>query len=222
MDDVADQVRLSVGGSDVLCASLVDAVESVCRTVETARRGVVVVQISDTGADAEPVPWPYDVDIHTVNKWERALRRFERLPAATLSVVDGPCRGPALDLVLTTDYRVASPAASFSVPVAGGGTWPGPALYRLVNQVGVARARPIALFGAELSADRAAEWGLVDALADDTDDRVVKAIGDLATVDGAEVAVRRQLLVEAASSRFEDALGVHLAACDRALRRIAD
>ncbi|MEK8174877.1 hypothetical protein NKH77_54940 [Streptomyces sp. M19] len=35
-----------------------------------------------------------------------------------------------------------------------------------------------------------------------------------------ELAVRRQLLLEAASVEYDEALGVHLAACDRELRRL--
>jgi isomerase DpgB len=34
-----------------------------------------------------------------------------------------------------------------------------------------------------------------------------------------ELAVRRRLLLEAPSATFEDALGAHLAACDRLMRR---
>jgi isomerase DpgB len=40
-----------------------------------------------------------------------------------------------------------------------------------------------------------------------------------AGVAGEELAIRRQLLLDAGHTRFEDALGSHLAACDRALRR---
>jgi isomerase DpgB len=38
---------------------------------------------------------------------------------------------------------------------------------------------------------------------------------------GAELAIRRQLMLEAMTTTFEDALGTHLAACDRALRSVA-
>jgi len=41
------------------------------------------------------------------------------------------------------------------------------------------------------------------------------------TFTGKEVAIRRQLLLDAAQHSFEEALGAHLAACDRALRRVA-
>jgi isomerase DpgB len=38
-------------------------------------------------------------------------------------------------------------------------------------------------------------------------------------VAGAELAIRRQLLLDAPTVSFDDALGVHLAACDRAIRQ---
>jgi len=38
---------------------------------------------------------------------------------------------------------------------------------------------------------------------------------------GAELAIRRRLVAEAPATTLEDALGVHLAACDWALRRAA-
>jgi isomerase DpgB len=42
----------------------------------------------------------------------------------------------------------------------------------------------------------------------------------LGRIAGPELSVRRQLLNEATSSAYEDAIGAHLAACDRELRRI--
>ena len=46
------------------------------------------------------------------------------------------------------------------------------------------------------------------------------AVVMLGRVAGAEHAIRRQLLLEAATTSYEDALGAHLAACDRELRRL--
>ena len=65
--------------------------------------------------------WPRDLTVALVSKWERALRRLERLPAATIAVADGDCGGPALDALLATDYRIASPAVRLIVPVGGRG-----------------------------------------------------------------------------------------------------
>jgi isomerase DpgB len=63
--------------------------------------------------------------------------------------------------------------------------------------------------------------GVIDEVADDTTAAIAKAMEMAAAVEGTELAIRRQLMLEAPTATFEDALGVHLAACDRSLRRLA-
>ena len=139
--------------------------------------------------------------------------------AVTVAAVDGRCTGPALDVLLTVDYRVAAPTTRLGIPCVGSGTWPGMALYRLANQVGAGRARRMALFGAQVAAAQAVDWGLLDEVVDDPLGRAAEVVARRA--DGKELSIRRRLLLEASSTSFEDALGAHLAACDRALRRAA-
>ncbi|HEV7899809.1 MAG TPA: enoyl-CoA-hydratase DpgB [Planosporangium sp.] len=219
---------LELDGSAALSAALLDEVGAVCRQVGDGKKdasllvrmvGACVGPAVGAGAAGEADgPWPYDVDVHAVNQWERVLRRLERIPAVTVAVVDGVCRGPALDVLLTTDYRIATPDTRLRVPSIGRNTWPGMTLHRLATQLGVARARQAALFGTEIDAARACTWGLLDEVADDTAARCREVLNGFAGVSGKEVSIRRQLLFEASSTSFEDALGSHLAACDRALR----
>jgi isomerase DpgB len=64
--------------------------------------------------------------------------------------------------------------------------------------------------------------GVIDDAADDVTICAGKAMQLMAAAaEGAELAIRRQLVLEAANTAYEEALGVHLAACDRALRRAA-
>jgi len=96
------------------------------------------------------------------------------------------------------------------------------ALYRLARQAaGAAQARRAALFGAPIWAAEARAMGVIDDVADDVTICAKKAMELAAAAGGAELAIRRQLVLEAATTTFEDALGTHLAACDRALRRAA-
>ena len=122
-------------------------------------------------------------------------------------------------MLLATDYRIAARDTWLGISSVGGSTWPGMALYRLVNQLGVARARQAALFGVEVPAARALGWGLLDEVVDDTVARAREVLDAFGPISGKELSIRRQLLAEATSTSFEDALGAHLAACDRALRR---
>jgi isomerase DpgB len=93
-------------------------------------------------------------------------------------------------------------------------------LYRLVHHIGSAKARQLVLWGREIAVERCVELGLIDQVSEDLHEAVRATIRDLALQPGSELAIRRRLLLEATSSPFEDALGTHLAACDRELRRL--
>lgn len=71
-----------------------------------------------------------------------------------------------------------------------------------------------------MTAPRALEYGLIDETVPDTGEAVRTATVWLGRASAAEVAVRRALLLEAASTLHEDAVGTHLAACARELRRL--
>ncbi len=211
-------VFLEVDRTATLSTGLIDEVNKVCDTVENAGKDVALLVHLTGDVNQQADPWPHDLGIHTVNKWERALRRLERLPALTMTVLSGTCRGPALDLLLATDCRIATPGSALRTSLVGGSTWPGMSVYRLANQLGASRSRQLALLGTGIPAARAVEWGLLDALVEDPLDGSRQVLDALAGVTGTELAIRRQLLTEAMSTSFEDALGSHLAACDRALR----
>jgi isomerase DpgB len=159
--------------------------------------------------------WAGDLTVGLVSRWERALRRLERLPATTIAVASGDCGGAALDALLATDYRIAATSVRLLLPVEAGATWPGLALYRLARQAGAAAVRQSVLLGLPIEARDALALNLINELTDDT----AAALATVPQVSGPELAIRRQLMLDATAVDFDDALGVHLAACDRALRR---
>jgi isomerase DpgB len=77
------------------------------------------------------------------------------------------------------------------------------------------------LFGLPIDALEALTLGIVDELADDAAAAVAAAAALVDGLSGKEVAIRRQLMFDATTTSFEDALGMHLGACDRALRPVA-
>jgi isomerase DpgB len=218
---------LTIDGDEPLSTSLTKRVNVACDHIEDADGDVVVLMYlrgprdpatgSAAGGESGGA-WSPELGVHTVNRWERALRRLERLSRLTIAVVDGVCRGPALELLLTTDYRIARPGAVLQMPPPTQAAWPGLALFRVAHQLGAARARQFALLGVALPAERAADAGLVDTVAVDVRAAVGDAVERFAGTSGSEIALRRQLLFDAATTSFEDAVGVHLAACDRTLR----
>jgi enoyl-CoA hydratase/carnithine racemase len=93
---------------------------------------------------------------------QRVLGRLAETELVTLAFVEGPCRGPGLELALACDYRVAvaGPDSAFDFPDAaiglppcwGGTTW----VKRLRKAAGL-------LAGQTLTAREAARAGVVDA-----------------------------------------------------------
>jgi isomerase DpgB len=199
--------------------TLTSALQMLCDLVQESRETVVAVLRLD-GTLTDPQPWPGDVQIQAVNRWERAVRRLERLSVATIAVAQGPCGGPALDLWLAADFRLASIDTQLVLPVNDGRCWPGMVLFRLVQNIGLVRARQLALWGTSLSATAAAELGLVDEISSDVEMAVHAAAVRLGPVSDRDLTIRRKLLFEAATTDYDEALGSHLAACDRELRRL--
>ncbi len=214
-------VYLAVDGGASLSKSLIASVSEACARIEAGEgKNLTLLVHIDGSMPGAAEPWPHETEIHLVNQWERALRRLERLPALVLAVANGACRGPAFEVLLATDYRVAATDLTLeTVPVAGS-SWPGMGLYRIANQLGVAAARRMVVLGSTLNAAQAAGVGLVDEVAEDTLSRARAVLAASAGTSGRELAIRRQLIMESVTTTFEDALGPHLAACDRALRQV--
>jgi isomerase DpgB len=212
----AEDPLLRIDGSLPLSAEAVAALADACdRAEDRGDHGRLIVYVS--GAPREP--GLDDVSIALVSRWERGLRRLERLPVATVAVAAGDCGGLALDALLATDYRIAARSLRLLVPVASRSIWPGMALYRLSQQAGSAAIRRAVLFGTPIEAVDAMALRLVDELTDDMPAALAVADALTCPFSGTELSIRRQLMLDAASVSFEDAIGVHLAACDRTLRR---
>jgi isomerase DpgB len=208
--------RLTINGSLPPDERTLHDLAALCDLAEDHRGpGIVVLHVS--GAPA--ASWSADLTVTLINKWERALRRFERLPMATVALASGDCGGTALDALLATDYRIATADTRLVITVGSGATWPGMALYRLANQSATAYVRRAALFGRALGATEALAARLIDELAEDGDGALAEAVTALSGFSGPDLAIRRQLMFDAGTVAFEDALGSHLAACDRALRQ---
>lgn len=215
MTGEAVNLVVRVDGRRSLSPELVASVGAACDSAEDrADRNTVILHVSGT-----PQGPPDDVTVALVSKWERVLRRLERLPAATIAVASGECGGLALEVLLATDYRIATPSVRLRMPALARATWPGMALFRLARHAGAAAIRRAVLFGDPISAAEAVAMGLIDELTTDTPAALAAAAALAEATPGAELAIRRQLMQDALTVSFEDALGAHLAACDRVLRQ---
>ena len=209
-------IAATIDTTRALSPDAVGRISEVCDRAEAADgTAVVVLRLTGSG-DAEP--WPGEVAIDLVGKWENALRRLERLAAVTIAYADGACGPSALELLLTADHRIAGERLRLDLR---GGTWPGMAHFRLVKQIGLTRSRKLLRLTGPVGGELLVEFEVVDEITADLSARQAEIASRAATRRGADIALERQLLAEATSLEFEESLGTHLAAGDRLLRRQA-
>ncbi|MBO0882934.1 MAG: hypothetical protein J2P17_21875 [Mycobacterium sp.] len=175
------------------------------------------VAVIDLRESRQPNPRP--ADIADVNTWERALRLIERSPATTVALLAQQIGDYPLEVGLACDFRIAKPDAEV-IWRNDGAVWPSTALFRLVQLIGPTQTKRLTVLGEPVNARAALACGLIDILSDDP----VREIDRLrATVTGLDdLRVVRQLIAEATHTSYDEALGAHLAACDRYLRRRND
>jgi enoyl-CoA hydratase len=161
------------------------------------------------------------IDIHGFNKWEKIAVRLERLPKVTVALVDGLAVGGGFQLVLVADQRIATTGASFQLPEVHLGFLPGMATFRLAKYVGLGHAKRMMLCAESVSASRALELGLIDAIDDDLDAALGRTIRSFGPVHNVAVQLCRRLLNESFSTEFDNAIGHFLAAQHRAVTQTA-
>ncbi|MEO5963625.1 MAG: enoyl-CoA hydratase/isomerase family protein [Thermomonas sp.] len=148
---------------------------------------------------------------------QRTQLALQRSPLTTIAVIDGVCVGGGLGLALACDFRLGSARSRFGLSPAKLGLVYSPEdSRRLVNTVGLARAREMLLTGRLLSAATALEWGLLNRMSDDDlDAALMKLLDELASGSAAARGGIKQVLAylggdaetdhAAATAAFNDA-----------------
>jgi 2-(1,2-epoxy-1,2-dihydrophenyl)acetyl-CoA isomerase len=125
------------------------------------------------------------------------VKRLRALPKPVVCAVNGVAAGAGANFALACDIVLAARSASFIqafckiglVPDAGG-------TYALPRLVGQARAMGMAMLGDKISAEQAAEWGLIWRVVDDADlmPEANKLCAHLATQPTRALALMKQAL----------------------------
>jgi 2-(1,2-epoxy-1,2-dihydrophenyl)acetyl-CoA isomerase len=109
------------------------------------------------------------------------MRAIADCPVPTVAKINGVAAGGGFGLALSCDISIAARSAFF-VSTFGPRLGIVPDLgtsWHLPNRAGAARARGIAMLGDRITADQAAEWGLIwSAVDDDQLDAEVTAVAD--------------------------------------------
>ena len=96
---------------------------------------------------------------------QQAQLKLQQLPCATIAVINGVCVGGGLGLALSCDFRIAVQSAQFAITPAKLGL-----LYsiedtrRLVNIIGLSRAKELLYLGKRVDGQTALDWGLINEL----------------------------------------------------------
>ena len=172
-----------------------------------AARAVVVAggpRAFSAGADVTEMR---DLDPAAIAGYYRATggvyERVAALPVPSVAAIEGWCLGGGLELALACDFRVAEASARLGLPEVGIGILPSSGgTHRLVRLVGAARAKELVLLGERITAERAADLGVVtEVVADGAAlDRALELARRLAELPPLAVAVAKQAIDAMADS----------------------
>lgn len=88
---------------------------------------------------------------------------WEALDQVTIAAIEGFCIGGGVALAVACDFRIVGQGAHFrlpEIPLGMNMSWH--TQPRLVNLIGVSRAKQLTIFGEKVDAGKAEQWGLVD------------------------------------------------------------
>jgi 2-(1,2-epoxy-1,2-dihydrophenyl)acetyl-CoA isomerase len=98
----------------------------------------------------------------------KAISIFARMDAPLVIAVNGVAAGAGFSLCMTGDYVIAADSAKFMMAYTKAGLSPdGSSTYFLPRLVGMRKAQELALANRALSAQEAADWGLITRVVSD-------------------------------------------------------
>lgn len=115
---------------------------------------------------------------------------------ATVAVVEGACMGGGFGLACVADVTLAAPGASFRLPETRLGLVPAQIAPFLVERLGVAEARRLAVTGATLDASAAHALRLVHGVGD-VDALLAATLGDILACAPGAIAATKALMAKA-------------------------
>jgi len=169
-----------------LTVALAELKDELKDEVKKQRRPLIVAgnrQFFSVGADLNEIAALAGPEAYRFSAMGQALMNaLASYPAPVIAAIEGHCMGGGLDLALACHRRIAAPHAIFGHRGAALGLmtgWGG--TQRLPRLIGRSRALELFVAAEKISAARALEIGLVDAIADDP---VTEATSQLAATSG--------------------------------------
>ena len=208
MNDISETFAIVAADDDVRAVILTGAGRGFCSGADL--RGAVA-----DGAEDVDLQAPDDATTDSMdNVFHPAIRAVAECPVPTVARINGVTAGGGIGLALSCDIAIAARSAFFVAtfgPRLGivpdlGTTW------QLPMRVGRARALGMTLLGERVTADQAAEWGLVWKTVDDADlDTAVAQVVDVLRRSSPAAMARIRSAVDGAMQRdLADQLDVEM------------
>ena len=153
-----------------------------------------------------PGQTPVDLGASLDNNYKPLVLALQSLPIPAVCAVNGVAAGAGANVALACDLVIATKSASFIqafskiglIPDSGG-------TYFLPRLVGTARAMGIAMLGERISAQQAADWGLIWKCVEDAEfaAAVDTLLSDLAQAPTGGLAQTKRALHASASNTLE-------------------
>ncbi|WP_186814207.1 enoyl-CoA hydratase/isomerase family protein [Pseudonocardia asaccharolytica] len=201
--------------------ALVAAVEQVAadasvRAVVLAGSGNAFCVGQDLGEHAEALRAGAGSTFDTVERhYNPIVRGLTGMPKPVVAAINGVCVGAGLGFALACDLRVAAEGAVFATAFSAIGLTADSGLSAsLVHSLGASRALELLLLGESFTAEQAARWGLVRAVApaDQVLDSALDLARTLAAGPTAAYAEIKRAVAIGAVSPLEETLAAEAAA----------
>lgn len=171
---------------------------SACRAIVITGAGE---KAFNAGAD---VSGDLSASEETARMINRALLKTSAYPKPIIAAVNGVCAGGGVELMLSTDIRVAAPHARFGLPEVKWAIYPfGGATAKLVSQIGHVHAMKLLLTAEMVDAAEALRIGLINEIVP-ADELLYRAL-DIATTIAANSPVAVQAVKQHVSSGIAEA-----------------
>jgi len=171
---------------------------------------------ANIGADA--ITGPIDAGALLEQVFHPFLRRLRDFRLPVVMAVNGPAVGIGMSFALHGDLVMAARSAFFQLGFSRIGLVPdGGATWLLPRLVGLARARELALLAEKLPAEKALQWGLINAVV--KDDQLMPqalALAQKLAEGPSALALTRKLFWESPQNSYEQQLAEEQAAQSRA------
>jgi enoyl-CoA hydratase len=101
---------------------------------------------------------------------QNLAQTLSRFPVVTVAALQAPAFGGGVELALACDFRLATPRTVIHYQAAKLGLLPGwGGTQRLPQLIGRSRSKAMMIMCEPIDANRALDWGLVDAVSDGSD-----------------------------------------------------